>query len=158
MDRQFYKTIEDRDQSGMCKAKIFQLLRKCWYYDEYDVREISGGRDGDMSKETVEYNLFRGGYAVGIPSGLQVGVCQVTIDSTNGWCQYLSVILRGEPSERDIREKREAFQKLLQQLEEMEFTPKYTYLRDPKVILQHSFKKWLDELIQPQDVFRRESL
>lgn len=155
MRRKFYKTVEERGQSGMHRAKIHQLLKKCWYYPEYEVREISGGRDGDMSKETVEYTLFQGGYAGGISSGLQAGVCQVTMDSTNGWCQYLTVILIREPGEHDIPEKKEAFQKLLQQLEEMEFTPKYSYLRDPKVILQPSFKKWLDEMVQPPDIFGR---
>jgi hypothetical protein len=78
------------------------------------VRRISGGKDGDMHQETAEWNLFYAG------SDGRVELYTVTDDSTNGYCECISVICCS------LDEESEKVQKLRAYLEKHDFVNKYT--------------------------------
>ncbi|MFA4890245.1 MAG: hypothetical protein WC587_01245 [Candidatus Paceibacterota bacterium] len=144
----FYKTVEKRDDFGKDWGKVFLILKK-FLNPEFNVSQTSGGRSGDLWRETVRYALFIGGSKNVWNNGNLGGIYQLTLNSTNGSCQHLSVIIHihsGEEGKLIVKE-------VTRVLEEMDFAPKYSYLREPAEP-RSSFQKWLKKLVMPITDFK----
>ena len=75
-----------------------------------------------------------------VANNQQAQIYQLTMNSTNGWAQYLSAILKG-PFDPEIAK----------QFEDADFAPKHFYLaKDDRVVTPNYGERllWLDDLLE----------
>jgi len=129
----------DHESVGPVLSNVFNVL-EC---EELEMRSkvsaIEGGRSGDLY---VVHRRLLEFYDEGVFGGESVNgnkraqVYEVIMNNTNGWAQYISVLLKGNIS----AETRIKF-------DNADFAPKHSYLakNDPVIHLSHRGGVWLDD-------------
>lgn len=136
--------IKDRNVMGPNLRQLFNVLHNQGLSERAHIYQQGGGWSGDLYvihqrlfKFQNEMSQFIGDSGCGGP--LIANIYDVTMNSTEGWAQYLSLILKGPFSE-----------KVAQKLTDLDFAPKHTYLaKDDRVVQTASKEKlWLDKIVE----------
>ena len=144
--------VEDRNIIGPNLKQLFDILfNKHGLSERAHMYQQEGGWSGDLY--VIHKRLFNfqneisrcmGDSGAGGP--LVATVYDVTINSTEGWAQYLSLVLKGPYDE-----------KITQQLTDLDFAPKHSYLAKDDTAVRTSSKKelWLDDLVKFPNIMPR---
>ena len=132
-----WKTSDDRIKGPILK-KTLNILERDGLMYRGEMYDQEGGWSGDLY--VVHRRLFsfqdEGSMGGGsVPGDKRAQVYEVVMNSTSGWAQYLSVLLRG-----DFKPE------IAQKFESLDFAPKHSYLakNDPVPGTSSSDRLWLD--------------
>ena len=145
-------SIEDRNNRGPNLQQLFSVFYSQGLKERAYMYEQEGGWSGDL--QVVHRRLFKfqneisrhlGDSGTGGP--LVTNVYEVIINSTEGWAQYLSLILKG-PYDEEVAQK----------LTDLNFAPKHSYLAKDDRVPRTSSKKglWLDDFIEFPPIMPKE--
>ncbi len=138
-----WKTCYDKEVIGPNLQQVFTVLKNLGLGERAKMYQKEGW-SGDLyavhrrlfqfQNETVR---FMGDSGIG--GSLLAQIYDVTLESTGGWAQYLSLVLKGF-----IKEEVEA------QLSELDFAPKHSYLANNDPVPGVSSKRglWLDNIVE----------
>jgi hypothetical protein len=160
---QFYKHSNDKEQIGWktCMARntvgpnlqqLFNVLFSQGLSQRAHIYQQEGGWTGDLYvvhrrlfQFQNEISRFMGDSGAGGP--LVANVYDVTMNSTEGWAQYLSLVLKGPYNEE-----------VAQKLTNLDFAPKHSDLaKDDRVSRTASNQGlWLDDIVEFPSVMPRE--
>lgn len=151
----FYKQTNDKSEItgdsprldkriiGPNLKEVFNVLDGNGLKERAHMYEQEGGWSGDLYAVNRrlfmfqnELSRFMGDSGAGGPT--VANVYEVTMDSTNGWSQYLSVVLNDPNNEKVARE-----------MDALNFAPKHSYLakNDPALVASRE-GLWLDDLVE----------
>ena len=136
-------SVSDRNVVGPNLQQLFDVLNSEGLSERAHLYEQDGGWSGDLYavhrrllKFQNEISRFPGDSGGGGP--LVANVYDVTMSSTEGWAQYLSLIMKGPYSEE-----------IAQKLTNLDFAPKHSYLAKDDRVARTSSKHglWLDNFV-----------
>ena len=125
------------------RTALCELLTRDSLYPEFSSSQKVGGRDGDLGVESVDYTLFFGGWCNGANDGRSAAIYHVTVDNTNGQCDFLSVILQPR-YDRGFKDFLDVFFKI------RDFAPRHVYLPSETTVAGfRTFTSWIDTIVKP---------
>lgn len=143
--------VMDRNMVGPNLQKLFDVLHKQGLRERAHVYQQEGGWSGDLyvvhrrlSRFQNEISRFPGDSGTG--GSLIANVYDVTMNSTEGWAQYLSLVLKG-PFNKEVAK----------QLTDLDFAPKHTYLAKGDRVSQTASKQglWLDDFAEFSEILSK---
>lgn len=147
-----WKTCMDRDVVGPNLQELFNVLGSQGLSQRAHQYQQEGGWSGDLYvvhrrlfKFQNEISRFMGDSGTGGP--LVANVYDVTMNSTEGWAQYLSLVLKGSYNDE-----------VAQKLTDLDFAPKHSYLAKDDKVSRTSSKQglWLDDIVKFPSVMPRD--
>jgi len=145
-----WKDSIDKDTVGPNLAQAIQVLEDAGLDERANIYAKEGGWSGDLyvaHRKLIKFQdeiiRFVGDSGAGGP--LVANVYEVVMNSTQGWAQYLSIILKG-PFDGKIAKKLD-----------LDFAPKHSYLAKNDSVPDTTSKKrlWLDNLIEFEHILLR---
>lgn len=136
-DRRFYR-IGGRELAAV-STTVHEFLEKQGLYRERALFQKSGGRDGDLGEETMNYDFYAVGSCNGRTRG-GVALYVVEDDGANGYALMLSVIV-SLPNDEKVAGELATF------LENHEFVSRYSSFRE-RPYSHKSYRAFLDEFPQ----------
>jgi len=143
----------DRHVVGPNLQQLFDVLSSQGLSERAHMYQQEGGWSGDLYvihrklfKFQNETSQFMGDSGTGGP--LVANVYDVTLNSTSGWAQYLSLVVKGPYNEE-----------VAQKLTDLDFAPKNSYLaKNDNVPFTSGHPKglWLDDLVEFPSLMPRE--
>jgi hypothetical protein len=140
-----WETCMDSTVIGPTLQQTFDVLREHGLKERARMYQQEGGWSDDMYvvhrrlfKRQEEIARFMGDSGSGDPR--VANVYEVVINSTSGWAQYLSVVLKG-PFDEEIAKA----------LFDLDFAPKYSYLAKQDPVPRTSGRPsrlWLDDIVE----------
>lgn len=147
-----WKTCMDRNVVGPNLQQLFDVLSSEGLSERAHMYQQEGRWSGDLYvvhrrlfKFQDEKSRFMGDSGAGGP--LVANVYDVTMNSTEGWAQYLSLVLKGPYNEE-----------VAQKLTDLDFAPKRSYLAKDDRVARTSSKQglWLDDIVEFPSVMPRD--
>jgi hypothetical protein len=130
----FYRTITDETD---VVPSIIKILCKDRFYPEHYLKHRSGGRDGDLGDELMEYHFLVGGTTNGYNFGRFAGIYQVTMGAS---VKHVSVLLQPNNVMSIAKD-------ILDKLDHMDFVTKHHVLNQADNLGWRRYKTWLDDLV-----------
>ena len=155
----FYKYSNDDEEIGSNSSnktivspaigsnlkQLFDILGSQGLSERERVYQREGGWSGDLYviyrrlfRFQNEMSRFGGDSGTGGP--LVANIYEVVLNSTNGWAQYLSLVLKGFYKEE-----------VAQKLTDLDFAPKHAYLAKEDIVAfasGHPKELWLDDILE----------
>ncbi len=142
--QRFYKHTNEKREIESNLKQVREILGGVLFLTERaHVYARSGGRSGDLYSVDKTLWIFGGEasfMSASVGNDQQVHLYEVKANSTQGWSQYLSVILRGPFGEGIVK-----------QFEDADFAPKHSYLAKNDFAAHPNFGErllWIDDLVQ----------
>ena len=138
----FYTFVDLKEAIEPHLAQTKEILKKAGLDERASIYSKSGGRSGDLYVIDQSLFMFNGESSFRTASGPDDRFAQIyslVMNSTNGWAQYLSVILKG-PFD----------QKISSYFDELNFAPQHSYLaKNDRVVTPNYGKQllWIDDLL-----------
>ncbi len=138
----FYKHTNSKLEIEPNLAQTKEILNKAGLDERVSIYSKSAGRSGDLyviDKSLFMFNEEPSFLTASGPDGRFAQIYSLVMNSTNGWAQYLSVILKG-PFD----------QKISSYFDELNFAPRHSYLaKNDRVVTPNYGEQllWLDDLL-----------
>ena len=133
-DSRFYRILS-REESGILLSLREFLAKKA--YLEFSIFKKSGGRNGDLGHQLMEYELYLSGEANGMIRGC-IALYAVTDDGANGYARMISVIV-------SLPEDEKATSEIATYLTSLDFVGRYSSFRE-RPYGTKSMRSYLDEI------------
>lgn len=129
-----YIYIPQRNSGAVSTIQTF--LGSLLLYKEVEIFAKTGGRSGDMGKESINFEIYYSGKEAGCWDGM-ANLYVVTVDNTNGYCQLISITAQLP------KEKKEQVRLFL---EGNNFASNYTSFKDRPVSFPY-YRSYWDECL-----------
>jgi len=139
-----WKTVRHYTTIGPNLQQLFEVLGSQGLRKRADIHQEEGGWSGDLYVVhrrlyllQNEISRFFGDSGAGGP--IVANVYDVTMNTTSGWTQYLSLIVKG-PFENELAQK----------LTDLDFAPRYSYLAKNDQVPHTGDREnlWLEDFVE----------